>query len=585
MRYTDDMWKTFILCLLYTVLSVAAHGFELEIKVVPGQLIYDVDAFDAPAGAEAVITFNNTGFISHNLLFCSKGDGVEKVFLNAMNMGAQGMQTGFVPPGPEVLSASRLLNPGDKQVMKFKIPEESGDYGFICTFPGHGNRMRGVMRVVPAGQPLREVQRKDVETYTGPTSLPDTEVTPFPEGSIARPMVLRTFMPDIGFDEDLVLANHQRGLPAKGYSPSTGKDTGGTVNPIRGLPAAFALGYGNALSVCWDTVECRILYAWTGGFLDMTKYWGKGRGGGRKRFGYIPELIGSVIYHADTAHPLRLTSVNELRSPKYLGYQVVNHVPEFIYQLGASYVQVRITPGDDGQSFKVRYIIHGANEPVFYVAGEALRTRITTDSGRWNGSTLEIDPATAKAGFELVVAFGEPVEMSMASGVNHGGPGLKLGPFISEGEILAKVDRFRSGKLDTVAAILPGGLKNDQMIYLDREYRFKSVPKSLVGADMVQTYNNDKKGGGVVEYAVTFKDDATLMVLVDTRVGAPWLKGPDGKNVKLRKSSVGVATDFEFAFVVYAVNVGKGTYRIGPQTDASFYSIAARKGHLKELSK
>ena len=149
---------------------------------------------------------------------------------------------------------------------------------------------------LPKGTPLRPINRVEDLAVQGLTAVSDHEVTPFPNGSLARPMVVRTFMPDIGFDEAVVLPNHERGKVAKGYSPNSGKDTDSEVKPIRGLPAAMAVGFGDALSICWDTVECRSLYAWTGGFLDMTKYWGKGTGGGRKRNGYIPDLMGFVNF-------------------------------------------------------------------------------------------------------------------------------------------------------------------------------------------------------------------------------------------------------------------------------------------------
>ena len=138
---------------LFVLLSVVrVSALDLKMGVLTGQLLFDVSEFDVEAGSELTITFHNNGFISHNLLFTDKGE-IEKVFNTAMAMGEAGMQTGFVPPILEVLSAAPLLNPGDRHTMTFTVPDETGDYGYICTFPGHGNRMRGVMHVVAERDP------------------------------------------------------------------------------------------------------------------------------------------------------------------------------------------------------------------------------------------------------------------------------------------------------------------------------------------------------------------------------------------------------------------------------------------------
>ena len=58
--------------------------------------------------------------------------------------------------------------------------------------------------------------------------------------------------------------------------------------PIDGIPAAIAVNLGNYPYV-WDTTECRLLYAWTDGFLDMVNYWGDRASGRRKGFDMFQE--------------------------------------------------------------------------------------------------------------------------------------------------------------------------------------------------------------------------------------------------------------------------------------------------------
>jgi putative heme-binding domain-containing protein len=47
-----------------------------------------------------------------------------------------------------VLWATRLLQPGETQTLRFVAPEAAADHPYVCTFPGHWIRMNGVMHVV-----------------------------------------------------------------------------------------------------------------------------------------------------------------------------------------------------------------------------------------------------------------------------------------------------------------------------------------------------------------------------------------------------------------------------------------------------
>ena len=55
----------------------------------------------------------------------------------------------YVPDLPEVLEVIPVINPGTDHVLHFRAPSEPGDYPYICTFPGHWQAMRGVLRVAP----------------------------------------------------------------------------------------------------------------------------------------------------------------------------------------------------------------------------------------------------------------------------------------------------------------------------------------------------------------------------------------------------------------------------------------------------
>ncbi len=189
-----------------------------------------------------------------------------------------------------------------------------------------------------------------------------------PFGAAEKPLVLRTFFPDPGLGRE-VLTNHGLGHRARKYRPGKG-DVDGFDDPIHGIPAAIGVNFGPALSYCWDTTECRLLYAWQGGFLNMQNYWGDPRSGGRKRFGYVPEIDGPMIYLASGSHPLAIVDAFvEDHRPRFRAMRLVKNMPEFEYELGAARVRVRIVPGKMPMSIEKHYTITGIRKADYAEAG------------------------------------------------------------------------------------------------------------------------------------------------------------------------------------------------------------------------
>ena len=318
-------------------LAHAQEAIRIKMNVIPGALRFAMDSFDVHAGAAVEIEFQNNGLMPHNMLITAPG-AADKVVLDAMALGGEGMAKSWVPDTFDVLFSTKLVDPTKTEMLRFMAPPTPGDYPFVCTFPGHGNTMRGVMHVKAAGANLiaavaraPEVERQIVDT------LADVEYSSKPLGTPEKPLVIRTFVPnpDLGSD---VLVNHHRGHSASRYSPNTGMDRPGIVDPVHGIPASVAVNFGEELSYCWDTTECRLLYAWSGGFFDFENYWGGGGGGGRKSFDYVPRLEGSVFYKALGAHPF--ASLGE--HPEFLGFKLERNVPVFSFKLGRAEVSEKL---------------------------------------------------------------------------------------------------------------------------------------------------------------------------------------------------------------------------------------------------
>jgi putative membrane-bound dehydrogenase-like protein len=126
------------------ILSDAADLTTIRIGTIPERLMYDVKELEVKAGKKLKITFDNTDVMPHNLLVVKPGTA-DTVMNAAMAMGAAGFANGFIPPGGDVLHHTQLLDHGKQQVLEFTLPSP-GDYPFICSFPGHGIIMRGVLK-------------------------------------------------------------------------------------------------------------------------------------------------------------------------------------------------------------------------------------------------------------------------------------------------------------------------------------------------------------------------------------------------------------------------------------------------------
>ena len=124
---------------------------EIALKVdVANPLAYDVKEFTVKAGQAVKLTFNNVHPAvpqPHNVVIGAPGTK-DKLLALAMQMATSpdGMAKGYVPESPDILFHTKLLQPNQSETIEFTAPAV-GDYPYMCTFPGHGVIMNGIMRV------------------------------------------------------------------------------------------------------------------------------------------------------------------------------------------------------------------------------------------------------------------------------------------------------------------------------------------------------------------------------------------------------------------------------------------------------
>ena len=124
-----------------------ADARRIEVGVLPG-LKFNTLRIEAKAGEKIVFVFPNddaSGMV-HNFAIITPGSS-QAVMDAAVAMGAEGLKKNFIPEMPELLASTPQVAQGMKYTLYFAVPEEPGDYHFICTYPGHGLIMQGIFAV------------------------------------------------------------------------------------------------------------------------------------------------------------------------------------------------------------------------------------------------------------------------------------------------------------------------------------------------------------------------------------------------------------------------------------------------------
>lgn len=350
--------------------NAAQNARKIFVDVIPNLVKFDTIRFEVHAGSAVELNFRNGCVIPHNLVIFEPGS--EATVLAAVEaMGAEGVDKQFVPQIPAIVAATKLLPSGQKQTLRFNAPKKEGEYPYVCTFPGHWFTMRGVMSVVGKGKTLAESVKDLVAKDAGGDKVGDAlkraKITHHPVGTWEKPLVMRTFAPDPGLDPS-VFAHHSPAKPGIKYDPKTREDImQATKNDageeIRvpqliaaqpGVVGAIAVNHGPRFSYVWDSTECRLLYAWRDGFLNMNPYWGKEPGSTREK-NYIPKVEGKLVYRASGRAPL---SGSADEGPVFGGYRVVEGAPEFWYTLGKDVIHERVIPESEG-GFAVHVRVEG----------------------------------------------------------------------------------------------------------------------------------------------------------------------------------------------------------------------------------
>ncbi|MXZ18890.1 MAG: auracyanin family protein [Rhodothermaceae bacterium] len=126
--------------------SESEPNVRLSVGTLPN-LQFSLTEFTVPGGSTIALTFNNDDDMLHNLVVV-ESDATDEVALAAMQLGLRGHEMQYVPTSDAVIAHTGLLEPGISETIIFRVPDEAGQYSFVCTFPGHATTMRGTIQVL-----------------------------------------------------------------------------------------------------------------------------------------------------------------------------------------------------------------------------------------------------------------------------------------------------------------------------------------------------------------------------------------------------------------------------------------------------
>lgn len=327
----------------------------ISLKAIAG-LQYDLVRFSVKPGANVKVILTNSDDMEHNLVFTKPGTRLEIVDA-AQALGPDGPASNYIPASSNILWFIPVLPPGQSDSLLFKAPRKTGVYPYVCTFPGHGIIMYGAMHVTNGVMPqivedpnVPPGRRKDDLTGNSDQGKPRSSGHPY---ELVPPFLYRVLLPDAG-------------------------------------PAAIAVSLPNKLSYCWDAGACRLRYAWSGDFLDLTDYWAiKG-----ELFG---KILGTVFYRDKTEYPLRIREPANIPAVDFKGYSLVEQYPEFHYSIDGMEVFELIHPKEDGSGLLRTFRIPGAGQTIWFVTDPHDGAIYESTAGQWEDGRLRISPDEAKA--------------------------------------------------------------------------------------------------------------------------------------------------------------------------------------------
>ncbi len=119
----------------------------INITTNSGQLMFDKTNLTANPNESLKLTFKNgsskgTG-LQHNWVLVKPGK-VDAISTASIVAGAD---KSWLADSSDIIAHTKLLNAGESETLTFNAPSVTGDYPYLCSFPGHSATMKGVLHI------------------------------------------------------------------------------------------------------------------------------------------------------------------------------------------------------------------------------------------------------------------------------------------------------------------------------------------------------------------------------------------------------------------------------------------------------
>ncbi|MBL8959868.1 MAG: hypothetical protein JNJ98_08455, partial [Gemmatimonadetes bacterium] len=131
-----------------TAPATTPNDGAIVVRTVVEGMRYDQPAVTVKAGSAVRLRFVNDDFTPHNLIIGTPGS-FEEIGAAADRLGSDGFAQRFRPKSDKIIAATDLLEHQRSELLEFRAPSTPGAYEILCTFPGHRQTMRAILRVVP----------------------------------------------------------------------------------------------------------------------------------------------------------------------------------------------------------------------------------------------------------------------------------------------------------------------------------------------------------------------------------------------------------------------------------------------------
>lgn len=149
---------------------------------------------------------------------------------------------------------------------------------------------------------------------------------------------------------------------------------GGKDNHHPRIVRAIAVGFPSLTHYAFDAKSSRLVYAWTGGFIDMAGGWSQRGDASGKR-------LGKPFFNAPNCSPIYFDSLDREQRSSFTGYELVKGTPRLLYTIDGVPIIETVTPTDQGAGITRTFELNPAGKTVHLILTDDPSITATVSEG------------------------------------------------------------------------------------------------------------------------------------------------------------------------------------------------------------